>query len=59
MTKIVCEVYSRVSGYYRPVSQFNKGKREEPRERKLIPIQKIIDGIDKKHLVNEVQECLK
>ena len=28
MTKIVCEVYSRVSGYYRPVSQFNKGKRE-------------------------------
>ena len=30
--KIVCvplEVYSRVCGYYRPVSQWNKGKKEE------------------------------
>lgn len=24
-----CEVYSRVCGYYRPVSNWNKGKREE------------------------------
>jgi ribonucleoside-triphosphate reductase len=27
--KIPTEVYSRVSGYYRPVSQWNKGKQEE------------------------------
>ena len=32
--KIPVEVYSRVSGYFRPVSQWNKGKQEEFRERK-------------------------
>ena len=34
--KITCEIYSRVSGYYRPVSQFNKGKQEEQRERRYL-----------------------
>ena len=29
-----CEVYSRVCGYYRPVTNWNKGKREEFKERK-------------------------
>ena len=29
------EVYSRVSGFYRPVTQWNKGKREEFAERKV------------------------
>jgi len=29
-----CEVYSRVVGYLRPVKQWNKGKKEEFRERK-------------------------
>ena len=36
-TKNLCvpiEVYSRVSGYYRPLRQWNKGKQEEFRERK-------------------------
>jgi anaerobic ribonucleoside-triphosphate reductase len=28
-----CEVYSRVVGYYRPVQNWNKGKREEFKER--------------------------
>lgn len=28
-----CEVYSRVVGYYRPVHNWNKGKRQEFRER--------------------------
>lgn len=27
--KIPSEIYSRVSGYYRPVNQWNKGKKEE------------------------------
>ena len=31
--KIPCEVYSRVVGYFRPVSQWNKGKQEEFKER--------------------------
>jgi len=29
-----CEVYSRVSGYLRPVDSFNKGKAEEYKDRK-------------------------
>ena len=29
-----CEVYSRVCGYYRPTSRWNKGKQEEFKERK-------------------------
>lgn len=38
MLKIVPEVYSRVSGYYRPVSQWNKGKQEEHSERKMLKV---------------------
>lgn len=30
-----CETFARVSGYYRPVSQFNRGKEEEFRRRVL------------------------
>jgi anaerobic ribonucleoside-triphosphate reductase len=33
-----CEVYSRVVGYLRPVVQWNKGKKEEFRERKTYKI---------------------
>jgi hypothetical protein len=33
--KIPAEVYSRVSGYYRPVSQWNKGKQSEFKDRKV------------------------
>ena len=29
-----CEVWTRVMGYHRPVSQFNPGKRAEHRERR-------------------------
>ena len=34
--KIPCEIYSRVVGYMRPVSQWNKGKKEEFSERKTL-----------------------
>lgn len=40
----VCEVYSRIVGYLRPVDQWNNGKRAEYGDRKLL---------DKKILVNE------
>ncbi len=29
-----CEVWTRVMGYHRPISQFNIGKRSEHRERR-------------------------
>ena len=32
------EVYSRVTGYYRPVNRWNKGKQEEFKERKTFNI---------------------
>ena len=32
------EVYSRVTGYYRPVTRWNKGKQEEFKDRKTFEI---------------------
>ena len=33
-----CEVYSRVTGYFRPVANWNKGKQEEFKERKTYKV---------------------
>jgi len=33
-----CEVYSRVIGYYRPIKQFNEGKRQEFKKRKTFKV---------------------
>lgn len=30
-----CEVWTRVMGYHRPVTSFNRGKRSEHRERRF------------------------
>lgn len=40
-TVIPVEVYSRVSGYFRPVNQYNKGKREEFKDRKFAHISEV------------------
>jgi hypothetical protein len=45
-----CEVWTRVMGYHRPVSQFNAGKKSEHRERRFFKggedrVDRI-DGID-------------
>jgi anaerobic ribonucleoside-triphosphate reductase len=45
MKKIPVETYSRVVGYFRPVMQWNKGKREEFYERKIITIEGINHAI--------------
>jgi len=37
-----CEVYSRVVGYYRPISNWNKGKQEEYKERKYFKFNGIL-----------------
>jgi len=34
------EVYSRVTGYFRPVSNWNKGKQQEFKERKAYEVEK-------------------
>ena len=46
--KIPAEVYSRISGYFRPVyvngkiGQWNRGKTEEYKERKMIDVEKAL-----------------
>ena len=37
-------VYSRVSGYYNPVANFNKGKREEFSQRKYLNISEVVNA---------------
>jgi hypothetical protein len=37
---IVPEIFSRVSGYFRPVQNWNKGKKEEFSERKALQMNK-------------------
>lgn len=41
---VPCEVYQRVSGYYRPVSQWNKGKQEEFKERRFYKLKELDDN---------------
>jgi anaerobic ribonucleoside-triphosphate reductase len=41
--QIPCEIYSRVVGYYRPVSQWNKGKQAEFKNRKTYTVEKFYD----------------
>ena len=38
----VCECYSRVTGYMRPVTNWNKGKREEFKDRKMFNVSKAV-----------------
>jgi hypothetical protein len=35
MKKVPCEVYSRVVGYFRPIQNWNEGKKQEFFDRKL------------------------
>lgn len=42
---IVTEVYSRVSGYFRPVNQWNKGKQDEFSQRKTGDVSSIISQL--------------
>ena len=40
-----CEVYSRVTGYFRPVANWNKGKQEEFKERKVYKVVGILAAL--------------
>ncbi|NOQ22040.1 MAG: hypothetical protein GQ565_05240 [Candidatus Aegiribacteria sp.] len=40
------EVYSRIVGYYRPVQNWNKGKREEFSQRKYISLKTAVEKAD-------------
>jgi len=51
---IPVETYSRIVGYYQPVSQWNAGKREEEKERVTISLEKFKER--EKSIINESQE---
>jgi len=38
MKKIECEIYTRCCGYFRPQNQFNKGIKEQVKQRKMLKI---------------------
>ena len=40
-----CEVWTRVMGYYRPVSEFNIGKKSEHNERLFFKENKALDSL--------------
>jgi anaerobic ribonucleoside-triphosphate reductase len=40
--RTVCEVWTRVMGYYRPTAAFNKGKKSEYQERKCFHEKRMI-----------------
>ena len=46
MKKIPTETYSRVVGYFRPIQQWNKGKRSEFADRKEFSLNKIYEKIN-------------
>jgi len=41
MTKTKCEVYSRVVGYIRPITNWNIGKQEEFKDRELFDTEQL------------------
>jgi len=45
---VPCEIWSRIVGYYRPVQNWNKGKKEEFKDRKHISLSE-----EKRSLVNQ------
>lgn len=49
MTVVPVEVYSRVSGYYRPVNQWNKAKREEFKNRISLDMGKALKQKPEEH----------
>jgi ribonucleoside-triphosphate reductase (formate) len=39
-----CEVYTRIVGYHRPVQNWNRGKREEFKDRKEFSLNKSLES---------------
>lgn len=44
-----CEIWSRVMGYHRPVSEYNKGKKVEYYERLCYTENKVKEHLEKKN----------
>ena len=42
----LCEIWTRVMGYHRPISEFNRGKKSEYYSRKCFTEEKICSHLD-------------
>ncbi len=47
VVKVPTEIYSRVVGYFRPVQNWNLGKRQEFSERAYYDLEKVVPGSTK------------
>jgi hypothetical protein len=57
MRKILCEVYSRVVGYFRPVLNWNIGKKQEFEDRKPYDADKSLDEFERRHAAKEDEQA--
>jgi ribonucleoside-triphosphate reductase len=58
--KEVMEVFSRVCGYYRPTSSWNKGKQEEYRMRKTFKLNdEVVEFWYREKVVEFIKELIK
>jgi len=53
MGKCTVEVFSRVTGFMRPVQQWNPGKREEFKDRKMYTTSKQLENENTDKVVNK------
>jgi hypothetical protein len=55
--KVPTEIYSRVVGYFRPVKNWNEGKKEEFRERHEFSSESILNNLkEESYVVSRQQE---
>jgi hypothetical protein len=47
-----CEVWTRVMGYHRPVSEFNRGKKEEFYQRKCFTEEKAVAHMNSQEILD-------
>lgn len=45
-----CEVWTRVMGYHRPISEFNRGKKSEFYARKCFTEEKAVEGLNSQEI---------
>lgn len=50
-----CEIWTRVMGYHRPVSEFNKGKKEEFAERKYFTEKNAIHRMEDMNCISKME----
>lgn len=57
VSRTKCEIYTRVMGYYRPVTQFNNGKKSEFYSRKYFDENKTMNSEFMETFHEEAQLC--